>query len=577
MGSSISPACCCNSGKSQATCTVCIPYEAQEASASGNGAHDPRSIIAEFFSTGDERGPLGSLKSAGLTVNPDASKQTNWFTVFRPCSEDAINNMCVHRSTGKGLNIKGKSAKCGKLSGLVPFLQISENKHKFQTSTPPKDSRFCIYYQSSELRESALQCLNLVLSGMLERITTAKAKLEELDKGTLKVEAEEEVLIYADINLAMSHPTITYVNHFVPQNFGLEMPEKVLREAYIVQKDIVPAAGWETGRESSAAFMDMNLHALRDAASDPKPVLSQFDTSDAMNPRGLVMAYTEDMVLPVVSDFDPFLIGSRGMQFKPISDEDVKLIKWCLSGIKEILEAKGTSSWTKGWLEILKREAGKGFHPELPKYGFGDPSSYQIVSDLVDSTGFCGAVRHGAECFNWYFPQELDPEFLVIWDGFSKGGLNQWSYLSEQELRAFLLDRLGEGFCFPLNPAWTLRDQGWYEVLTALRSSISARAALASWYPPGSGILEEIDAIHAAYPAESVDRSKLENAFSADRLDPCELADAAELELRRHIVLRRAARKLRAVMMWRSLLRKKPAPGGNEQGNGQAAQAGNEQ
>ena len=26
-----------------------------------------------------------------------------------------------------------------------------------------------------------------------------------------------------------------------------------------------------------------------------------------------------------------------------------------------------------------------------------------------------GAVRHGAECFNFYFPQELDPEFLVVW------------------------------------------------------------------------------------------------------------------------------------------------------------------
>ncbi|CAE8721933.1 unnamed protein product, partial [Polarella glacialis] len=60
-----------------------------------------------------------------------------------------------------------------------------------------------------------------------------------------------------------------------------------------------------------------------------------------------------------------------------------------------------------------------GFQPKLPKFGFGDQTSYSITSDLVDSTVETGAVRHGAECFNWYFPQELDPEFLVVWEGFA--------------------------------------------------------------------------------------------------------------------------------------------------------------
>ena len=36
----------------------------------------------------------------------------------------------------------------------------------------------------------------------------------------------------------------------------------------------------------------------------------------------------------------------------------------------------------------------------------------------MDQLAECGAVRHGAECFNYLFPQELDPEFLVIWDGY---------------------------------------------------------------------------------------------------------------------------------------------------------------
>ena len=40
----------------------------------------------------------------------------------------ALRMMLEGRATGKGLNVKGKSAKTGELSGFVPFLQISEGK-----------------------------------------------------------------------------------------------------------------------------------------------------------------------------------------------------------------------------------------------------------------------------------------------------------------------------------------------------------------------------------------------------------------------------------------------------------------
>ena len=36
------------------------------------------------------------------------------------------------------------------------------------------------------------------------------------------------------------------------------------------------------------------------------------------------------------------------------------------------------------WLGVLKEEAAKGFHPDLPKYGFGDPTSYDIISKMAD-------------------------------------------------------------------------------------------------------------------------------------------------------------------------------------------------
>ncbi len=46
-------------------------------------------------------------------------------------------------------------------------------------------------------------------------------------------------------------------------------------------------------------------------------------------------------------------------------------------------EPKEGVSWTRRWLEVLKREAEKGFHPTLPEYGFGDPSSYRVIESAV--------------------------------------------------------------------------------------------------------------------------------------------------------------------------------------------------
>ena len=88
-------------------------------------------------------------------------------------------------------------------------------------------------------------------------------------------------------------------------------PELLLQEVYIVRPDVSPAVGWETGRDSEPAFLDMNRHALREEKSEPPVVLYQFDQRDPMNPLGLLMAYAEDCVKPVVSDFDTFLVGSK--------------------------------------------------------------------------------------------------------------------------------------------------------------------------------------------------------------------------------------------------------------------------
>lgn len=121
---------------------------------------------------------------------------------------------------------------------------------------------------------------------------------------------------------SMDHPELMKIDEFQPSCWGIELPERLLWEAYVVRQDISHPSGWETGRASEPAFMDLNLHAVRED-THPKVVMWQFDLEKAMNPRGLLIAYEEGQVNPVCSDFDCFLIGSKGVSFEPLPDEQV--------------------------------------------------------------------------------------------------------------------------------------------------------------------------------------------------------------------------------------------------------------
>ena len=116
---------------------------------------------------------------------------------------------------------------------------------------------------------------------------------------------------------------------------------------------------------------------------------------------------------------------------------------------------------------------------------------------MVKETAQCGAVRHGAECFNFYFPQEMDDEFLVVWDGLVGTDGVPWKKHTESSLRAFLLERIEEGYAFPLNPIWPIRDPGWYQIFDTLRRSEQCqpgKATFESWYTP-----EVVERIQSAY------------------------------------------------------------------------------
>lgn len=241
--------------------------------------------------------------------------------------------------------------------------------------------------------------------------------------------------------------------------------------------------------------MDMNLHAIRDA-SEPKVVLYQFDESDPMNVRGLLIAYAEELVKPVVSDFDTFTVASKNFSYDPVPEDQQKIVCWMLDQADAVLKAPDHNPWTVRWLEVLKKEGERGFHPKFPKYGFGDPTSYRLIGDIVDETKECGAIRHGAECFNYYFPQELDDEYLVVWDGFPD---KPWAYKTEKTMREFLLERLDDAYCFPMNPVWPVRDKGWWDVWQK-NLKVTPPNNIASWYSMKLGVRAKMDAIYAACP-----------------------------------------------------------------------------
>lgn len=423
---------------------------------------DPRKLIAEFYKPGDSRGSYGSLKLHGK--EPDlAHGRSNWFAVYRPTSRDAIAKMQSGNAVGKGLNVKGKSSKQGVLSGYVPFSQISDNKHRPLIEKSPKGARTRLYYRSKPNRDEAVQ-----------KLTTEMNKMDARSMDIRKIDILDD---------------------YAPKMFGIELPEPVLHEVYLMQPDLSPVMGWETGRRSEPAFMDMNLHAIRDA-STPRVVLYQFDKSDPMNPRGLLIAYAEEQVKPVVSDFDTFTVASKGMSYEAVPEDQVKIVVWMLEHAENVLSTPDHNPWTVRWLDVLKKEGEKGFHPKFPPYGFGDPTSYRLIADIVNETKDCGAIRHGAECFNYYFPQELDDEFMIVWDGFPD---KPFAYKTEQTMRQFLLERMDDGFCFPMNPLWACRDKGWWEVWEkSLRTSPPAN--IQAWYNKQLGVLDIVNRIHALCP-----------------------------------------------------------------------------
>ena len=467
---------------------------------------DPRFQILMYF---DEVARQGGPLEDPLVAEPRISLLRGFpraaaFTVWRPTSREAISKMMKGEATGKGLDVKGKSAKCGKLAGLIPFLQIHNNEDKKNARWPPRDGRISIFYKNQVSRDVAEKALYAISLAMRKKVSNAKLVLSTLSD---IANNEEEHISFMEKKQWWDVEDSEVYRLDESGDIGLDVAERVFFETYINRQDIsIEGTEYENGRPSRAAFQDMNFECTRKySGSGPRVVVLQTCEKEALRPQSIVVAYKENgFVTPVVSDFDCFTLGTRGVAFEsPLPKDQVELLKWLIQKIVTILDSPQTDkSWTSCWLDVLKDSASKGFTPKIPAYGFGDSKSYAIMEGAVSrfQHNKNGAIRHGSESFNYYFPQELDDQFLVISDCLP--GNIPWKYVDAEELKKLLCEKIDEGFCFPLNPKWILADQGWKKVYDQMMGSTceNTQTSLNSWYPKDSGIQELIESVHERFP-----------------------------------------------------------------------------
>ena len=443
---------------------------------------DPRWQINNFFDDLAHEGvegidESGRIQLSGLPFIMRAFSRVGVFSIWRPTSNDAIRRMITGEGTGKGLDIKGKSAIRGKWSGFVPFLQIHRNIDKLKVGSLHPDSRVRVFYPNEISRDRAFLSIVQMSSAMFE--TTQRSmrfikmverkeasilgeemhkSMQNLSRATMTSAIEntrkrmrsgpggldydkkfEEALETKHRN-SMVDDTIHKIDDYANTQgcYGLDIPEKLFWETFVSKKDIARENGseYDTGRASTPEFQVMNLESLRKKPkSGPRPVLWHAgcgkvgedppQTYDPFSPFDLLMAYEEGdedaggKVTPVVSDFDCFLVGTRRVEYRDqLGAEELSMLKWCVDEIEGVLDSPDIGkSWTQHWLEVRKKYAfDSRFQKPMKKMGYADPRSREMMKGAVYSLKENGAVRHGPECFNYSFPQQMDDKFLVISD-----------------------------------------------------------------------------------------------------------------------------------------------------------------
>ena len=180
------------------------------------------------------------------------------FSGWRPTSNDAIRKMMTGEGTVKGLDIKGKSAKEGMLSGFVPFLQIHKEEHTPKIRWPPRDGFIILYFKSGAARNRATLELTSIADEMVAAVSEVKEIIANTCVDNLKRQAALENLAFMVID-----PTIKLLENYAPLHLGNFVAERIFFNAAIYMQDIIRSPDYETDRESNPDFQDINSACVR--------------------------------------------------------------------------------------------------------------------------------------------------------------------------------------------------------------------------------------------------------------------------------------------------------------------------
>jgi hypothetical protein len=114
---------------------------------------------------------------------------------------------------GKGLDIKGKSAKKGSLSAFVPFLQIFYNEHKCEIQPIQESAEMRIYYKNIELRDFVFEVLQKYLKdGPTKKKKETNIEIYDDESGDLLAPSSplnmsmvDEAMVAADVAAAKTN------------------------------------------------------------------------------------------------------------------------------------------------------------------------------------------------------------------------------------------------------------------------------------------------------------------------------------------------------------------------------------
>merc|ERR1711957_984472 len=155
-----------------------------------------------------------------------------------------------------------------------------------------------------------------------------------------------------------------------------------------------------------------------------------------------------------------------------------------------------------------------------------------------------------------------DEEFLVVSD--TLPGDLKWKKMNVEELQEILMQKIDEGFTFPINPKWVLCDPGWRRVYDKLLSSTKANVqdSINCWMPPETGLRKKIDSISARHPLGfrikgTFDKMKTVRKSMNLGHEGTEEMDLLEEELERYAKIQKSWHKVRLFVYWIRFLREK--------------------